>query len=99
MEYNELKKDLSFVENVLGELSNKLDQAEENESFEGFQNMQAQQSYLKLKKECYNVLGIEILIKRLLNESIFGYENYIIYNLVKNEIEVLKENYPNFVEE
>lgn len=95
MEYIELnlRKALSFVEDVLEEISNKLDQAEENES------TQAQQSFLELKKEGYNVLGIKILIKRLLNENIFEYENYIIYNLVKNEIETLKERYPNFVKE
>lgn len=97
MKYNKLKKDLNFVESVLGELSNKLDKAEENEN--GFQNMQAQQRYLELKKECYNVLGIKILIERLLNKNIFEYETYIIYNLVKNEVEVLKEKYPNFVDE
>lgn len=95
MEYTELnlRKALSFVEDVLEEISSKLDQAEENES------TQAQQSFLELKKECYSVLGIKILIKRLLNENIFEYENYIIYNLVKNEVEVLKEKYPNFVDE
>lgn len=95
MEYTELnlRKALSFVEDVLEEISNKLDRAEENES------TQAQQSFLELKKEGYNVLGIKILIKRLLNENIFEYDNYIIYNLVKNEIEVLKERYPNFVKE
>ncbi len=95
MEYIELnlRKALSFVEDVLEEISNKLDQAEENES------TQAQQSFLELKKEGYNVLGIKILIKRLLNENIFEYENYIIYNLVKNEVETLKERYPNFVKE
>lgn len=95
MEYIELnlRKALSFVEDVLEEISNKLDQAEDNES------TQAQQSFLELKKEGYNVLGIKILIKRLLNENIFEYENYIIYNLVKNEIETLKERYPNFVKE
>ncbi len=95
MEYIELnlRKALSFVEDVLEEISNKLDQAEDNES------TQAQQSFLELKKEGYNVLGIKILIKRLLNENIFEYENYIIYNLVKNEVETLKERYPNFVKE
>lgn len=95
MEYIELnlRKALSFVEDVLEEISSKLDQAEENES------TQAQQSFLELKKEGYNVLGIKILIKRLLNENIFEYDNYIIYNLVKNEVEVLKEKYPNFVKE
>lgn len=95
MEYIELnlRKALSFVEDVLEEISNKLDQAEENES------TQAQQSFLELKKEGYNVLSIKILIKRLLNGNIFEYENYIIYNLVKNETEALKERYPNFVKE
>lgn len=95
MEYIELnlRKALSFVEDVLEEISSKLDQAEENES------TQAQQSFLELKKEGYSVLGIKILIKRLLNENIFEYENYIIYNLVKNGVEALKERYPNFVKE
>lgn len=95
MEYIELnlRKALNFLEDVLEYISNKLDHAEENES------TQAQQSFLELKKEGYNVLGIKILIKRLLNENIFEYDNYIIYNLVKNEVEVLKEKYPNFVKE
>lgn len=95
MEYIELnlRKALNFLEDVLEYISNKLDQAEDNES------TQAQQSFLELKKEGYNVLGIKILIKRLLNENIFEYDNYIIYNLVKNEVEVLKEKYPNFVKE